>query len=134
MGANHTKHGSLKTMSDLWLHSDKNGLKCPSCKGDLILIQAEEIQDWDNPHHAYDTIVECMSCPYKTQAISYTITGSVQDYDVDHITIIGWSSTGSRAETTYEHVLDYNLLKELKSTEELVEFLIVDAHVIQVIG
>ena len=134
LGTEHTKYGSLKTISDLWLHSDTNGLKCPRCKGNLILIQAEETQDWENPYKSYDTIVECLSCPYKTQAISYTQMGSVKQYDVNQITICGWSPSGSRVETTYEHILDYQLLKELKKSEELVEFLIIDDHVIQVIG
>lgn len=134
MGSNCSKQHALKTISDLWLHSSSKGLKCPRCKSNIVLVQAHEIQDWDNPYQAYDTIVECVSCSYRTQAVSYTILGSVRQYDLKQVTINGWSPSGSRVESTYEHILDYQLLKELKSSGELIEFLIVDDHVIEVIS
>ena len=134
MGLEHTKQHMLKTMSDLWLNSDSHGLKCPVCQKDLLLIQAHEVQDFQNPYQIYDTIVECISCSYKIRTESYTILGAVDSNDMDNVTINGWSPSGSRVETTVEHILDYQLIKELKQTGELVEFLIVDNHAIQVIG
>jgi hypothetical protein len=125
---------NLKMVSNLWIYSDKEGMKCPKCKANLILVQVDPIEDWNNPYQSYETIVECTSCSFKTHAISYTILGSVKDYSVDHVTINGWSPSGSRVETTFEHILDYNLLKELKQSNEMVEFLIVEDHAIQVIG
>lgn len=134
MGFEHTQQDIMKTMSDLWLYSDEHGLKCPVCQKNLLVIQANEIQDHKNPYKTYETIIECVSCSYNLQTVSYTILGALTSYDKDHVTITGWSPSGSRVETTVEHILDYHLLKELLQSEELVEFLIVDNHAIQVIG
>ena len=134
VGNNKSQNGMLKTISKLWINSNKKGLKCPHCKSNLILVQVDPIDDWDNPYQSYDTIVECTSCSFQTRSISYTILGSLNDYNVDHVTIDGWSPSGSRVETTFEHILDYDLLKELKTSHEMVEFLIIDDHVIQVVG
>jgi len=41
---------------------------------------------------------------------------------------------GSRVLSHYEHILDYEQLKRLKESAELVEFLIVNDMVIQIIG
>jgi hypothetical protein len=75
-----------------------------------------------------------MSCSYKINTVSYTILGSVDHYDNQCVTIYGWSPSGSRVETIIEHLLDYQLLKEIQQSGELVEFLIVDNHAIEVIG
>jgi hypothetical protein len=124
----------VKTLSDLWKYSDASGLKCPVCQKDLILIQAREIQDDLNPYQTYVTIIECMSCSYQIKTESFTILGAISDYTVDQITIHGWSPSGSRVKTTVEHIIDYQLLKQLKQSGKLVEFLIVDDHAVQVIG
>ena len=134
VGKNQQNKSSLKMVSNLWMNSDKDGMKCPKCKSNLILVQVEPIEDWNSPYQSYETIIECTSCSFETNATSYTILGSIKDYSVDKVTIYGWSPSGSRVETTFEHILDYNLLKELKKSNELVEFLIVEDHVIQVIG
>jgi hypothetical protein len=129
---NYSQNSTFKTTSDLW-KNNKKGFKCPNCNADLIVVQADVIQDWNNPYQLYDTIVECGYCSFQARAVSYTILGSLKKYDITTVTIDGWSPSGSRVETTFEHLLDYHLLKELKSSDELVEFLIVDDHVIQVI-
>jgi Zn ribbon nucleic-acid-binding protein len=128
----YSQNNTLKNISDLW-KINKKGFKCPNCKADLIIVQADAIQDWNNPYQSYDTIVECVYCSFQAQAVSYTILGSLNKYDINKITIEGWSPSGSRVETTLEHLLDYQLLKELKSSQDLVEFLIIDEHAIQVI-
>lgn len=134
MGFEQSQQHTVKTSSDLWKFSDSSGLKCPICQKDLILIQAKEIQDFLNPYQIYDTVIECLSCSYHIKTESYTMLGAISDYTIDHITIHGWSPSGSRVKVIVEHILDYQLLKELKQSEELVEFLIVDNHAIQVIG
>jgi len=45
-----------------------------------------------------------------------------------------WSPSGSRVMSHYEHVLNYDFLKKLKESGELVEFLIVNEHAVQVVG
>ena len=134
MGNTQQKESGFESVSKLWTHSDSKGLKCPNCKGNLILVQVEPIEDWNNPYQSYNTIIECTSCPYQIKSISYTILGSVKDYSVDRVHINGWSPSGSRVEVELEHIIDYGLLKELKQSSELVEFLVVDDHVIQVVG
>jgi hypothetical protein len=134
MGFELNQQHMVKTLSDLWKYSDASGLKCPDCQSDLILIQAHEIQDIQNPYQIYDTIIECVSCSYQIRTESYTVLGAISEYTFDHITIHGWSPSGSRVKITVEHILDYQLLKELKQSGKLVEFLIVDNHAIQVIG
>lgn len=134
MGNIHQNNSGMKTISKLWTYSDSNGLKCPDCKGNLILVQIEPIEDWNNPYQSYNTEIECTSCNFHMKSISFTILGSVKDYTVDRVVINGWSPSGSRVETEFEHIIDYGLLKELKQSNELVEFLIVDNHVIQVVG
>ena len=134
MGNVHHKATNLKMVSNLWKYSNNKGLKCPQCKSNLILFQVDPIEDWNNPYQTYETVIECTSCSFKTKSISYTILGSVKDYSVDRLKINGWSPSGSRVEAEFEHIIDYSLLKELKKSNELVEFLIVDDHVIQVVG
>ena len=65
---------------------------------------------------------------------SFTILGSVKDFDADHVEIGSWSPSGSRVLSKYKHLLNFDLLKKLKKSTELVEFLIVDKQAIQVIG
>jgi len=134
MGVNVSQQHMVKTLSELWKYSDASGLKCPVCQKDLLLIQVEEIQDYLNPYQTYDTVIECHSCTYQIRTESYTILGAISDYSVDHITIHGWSPSGSRVKINLEHILDYQLLKELKQSADLVEFLVVDNHAVQVIG
>jgi hypothetical protein len=132
VGTDYSQNSTLKTTSNIW-KNNKKGFKCPNCNADLIVVQADLIQDWNNPYQSYDTIVECAYCSFQAHAVSYTILGSLKNYDINTVTINGWSPSGNRVETNVEHFLDYQLLKDLKSSEELVEFLIVDDHVIQVI-
>ncbi|MBS3802048.1 MAG: hypothetical protein KGY65_04790 [Candidatus Thermoplasmatota archaeon] len=130
MGYNKTKN---KILSKLWDNKKNHEFVCPQCGGHLIIIQLEPIEQNENPYTPYDTIVECTNCEFNAQAISYTILGSIQSYDLDHITIAAWSPSGSRVVKTFEHLVDYEQLKEVKSSKELVEFLIVDGHIVQII-
>ncbi len=132
MEKSYSKH-KFDILSKLW-REDSHSLRCPECGNPLVLIQAEPIEDYENPYTAYDTVIECTSCSFTTRAESFTILGSVKDFSVDRVEIGGWSPTGSRVVSTYEHLLDYNTLSKLKRSGELVEFLIIDGHVIQIIG
>ncbi|MBN2603076.1 MAG: hypothetical protein JXA91_02970 [Candidatus Thermoplasmatota archaeon] len=124
----------MDILASIWSHSSNGNITCPLCKAKLILVQVAPIEDYTNAYTPYDTILECTSCSFQIRAESFTILGSVKDFDHDHIDIASWSPSGSRVISHYEHILDYELLKNLKQTEELVEFLIVNKHVIQIIG
>ena len=124
---------NMDVLKDIW---DKTGgsMLCPQCKGILTMIQVEPIPDTDNPYVPYKTVIECSSCSFKLTTESFTILGSVKDFDSHNVEIASWSPSGSRVESKYEHILSYELLKELKKSGELVEFLVVNKQVVQVIG
>ena len=124
----------MKILADIWDRSADKSLKCPQCNHRMVIVQVEPIADAENAYIPYDTVIECTSCDFKIRAESFTILGSVKDFDVRHIDIASWSPSGSRVVSIYEHILDYDLLKELKESCELKEFLIVNKQVIQIIG
>lgn len=130
MGYNKTKN---KILSKLWDNKRNHEFACPECGSHLIVVQLEPIEDYNNPYTPYNTVVECTNCNFNAHAVSYTILGSIQSYNLNHITIAAWSPTGSRIVKTYEHLLDYDQLKDIKDSKELVEFLLVDDHIIQII-
>ena len=120
-------------ISELWNNVSNHSLTCPKCGGHLIIMQLDPIEDMENPYTPYESILECMNCSFQTTATSFTILGSVQSFDLHHLTLVGWSPSGSRVETTYEHILDYDHIKQLQTSEKLAEFLIVDDHIVQII-
>ena len=124
---------NMDVLKDIW---DKTGgsMICPQCKGTLTMVQIEPICDTENPYVPYKTVIECSSCSFTITTESFTILGSIKDFDSHNIEIASWSPSGSRVLSKYEHILNYNLLKELKKSAELVEFLIVNKQVVQVIG
>ena len=124
----------MEILAGIWDQSGDKALKCPQCGHKMIIVQVEPIHDAENAYVPYDTIIECTSCPFKIRAESFTILGSVKDFNASSLEIGSWSPSGSRVMSKYEHILDYNLLKRLKETGELVEFLVVDDQVVQVIG
>lgn len=124
----------MEILAGIWDKTGGGSMKCPQCGGKMILIQIEPIQDTENPYVPYDTIIECTSCSFNVRAESFMILGSVKDFDLHHIEIGSWSPSGSRVLSRYEHVLNYELLKKLKESGELVEFLIVNEHAVQVVG
>jgi len=128
-----TSTKNTKILAKLWNKSGET-LTCPQCKGTLTLIQLEPILDMVNDYTPYKTIIECSKCEFKLETESFTILGAVKDYDAEFVEIGSWTPTGSRALSKYKHFLDYTLLKELKKSMELVEFLIVNKQAVQVIG
>jgi len=125
---------SMEFLAKIWDRKNNNVLVCPQCKSKMIIVQLEPIQDSENPYVPYETIIECTYCDFKIRAESFSILGSVKDFDLKYIDIASWSPSGSRVISHYEHLLDYELLKKLKESSELKEFLIVNKQVIQVIG
>jgi hypothetical protein len=123
----------IRILKDIWNKSG-NTLICPQCKGRLTLIQIEQITNTDDAYTHYKTIIECTSCSFKLETESFTILGSVRNFDSHHVEIGSWSPSGSRVVSQYEHILGYDLLKQLRESGELVEFLIVNNQVVQVIG
>lgn len=110
------------------------GLRCPQCQGKLTIIQIEPIYDVDNAFVPYRTVVECGSCSYRMVTESFTILGGIKNVDGQYVEIGSWGPSGSRILSRYRYTVDSNLLKNLKKTQELVEFLILNEHVVQVIG
>ena len=124
----------MEILADIWDNSTDKSLKCPQCGHRMVIVQVEPIADAENAYIPYDTIIECTSCEFKIRAESFTILGSIKDFDLRHIEIASWSPSGSRVLSKYEHILEYEELKKLKESGELKEFLIVNKQVIQIIG
>ena len=133
MKARYNKN-DMEILAGVWDRTHDKSLICPQCRHNLVIVQVEPIHDAENAYIPYDTIIECTSCDFKIRAESFSILGSVKSFDLKNIEIASWSPSGSRVISRYEHVLDYDLLKKLKESEELTEFLIVNKQVIQVIG
>ena len=128
------KKSDMEVLAGIWDHSQEGSMICPQCHKNLIIVQVEPVNDYNDVYYPYDTIIECASCEFQVRAESFTILGSVKNFDSHYVEIGSWSPSGSRTVNRYEHMLDYNLLKELKDSGELVEFLIVNKMVIQVVG
>jgi hypothetical protein len=125
---------NMDIIAKLWDRTGEKSMLCPKCGSKMIMIQLDPIQDYQNPYLAYDTIIECTKCELEIRTESFTILGSVKNFDLKKIEIASWSPSGSRVISCYEHILDYNTLKKLKESGGLKEFLIVNKHVIQIIG
>lgn len=121
-------------LKELWDKEHGKGLVCPLCKRSLTIIQMDPVEKYDSLYVPYHTIIECPYCSFRLETESYTILGSVSTFDAHAIEIAGWSPSGSRVISTFEHMLDYSILKQLKESTELVEFLIVDNQAVQIIG
>jgi len=65
---------------------------------------------------------------------SYTILGGIKNFDDEYVEIGSWGPSGSRVISRFKHSISSSLLSELKKSQELVEFLVVNEHVVQVIG
>ncbi len=133
MKASYNKR-DMEILAGIWDKSRSKPLACPQCGHKMVIVQVEPIQDAENAYIPYDTIIECTSCEFKIRAESFTILGCVKDFDLKYVDIASWSPSGSRVVSRYEHVLDYEILKKLKESAELIEFLIVNKQIIQIIG
>ena len=121
-------------LSDIWDASRGGMMKCPQCGKHLVLLQMEPIYDTIKDYVPFKTVIECDSCSFNINAESFTILGSVKDFDSHHVEIGSWIPSGSRVLSDYEHILDYTILRKLKESGKLVEFLIVNNQVIQILG
>ncbi len=124
----------MEILAIIWGKNSEEKLLCPQCKHNMVIIQLEPKLDAENAYFPYDTVIECTNCDFNIRAESFTILGSVKNFNMQFIEIASWSPSGSRVISHYEHVLDYNLLKKLKESADLKEFLIVNNQVVQVIG
>lgn len=125
---------NLKILEGIWRKNRGEIMTCPQCGGSLTMVQIEQIYDLNNPYIPYKTVIECDSCAFKLTTESFTILGSIKNFDSHYVEIGSWSPSGSRVLSKYEHILSYELLKELERSGELVEFLVVNRQVVQVIG
>jgi len=124
---------NIEILASIW-EKNKGKPTCPRCHGSLTMIQVEPIYDAENAYTPYRTIIECTSCDFKLETESFTILGSIKEYNDQYIEIGSWSPSGSRVLSKYKHALQYDLLKTLRQSGELVEFLVVDKQVVEVIG
>ena len=107
-------------------------LKCPECGSFLIVI---ELPPSYGPHGIIvNAYLECPKCGFKKRVNTFTVYGAVRDYTENTVEIGSWSETGGREINTFHHILSEKLLGELKESQDLVEFLIVDDTIIAVIG
>jgi hypothetical protein len=114
--------------------SGTSALRCPQCQGTLTIIQLEPIYDETNAYVPYRTVVECASCSYRLVTESYTILGGIKNVDSQYVEIGSWGPSGSRVLSRFKYTVNPDLLRDLKKTQELVEFLILNEQVVQVIG
>ncbi len=124
----------IEILADIWEKKSNKSMKCPKCGGNLVLVQVEPVSDAENAYVPYDTVVECTFCPFSIHAESFTILGSVREFDEENVELSSWSPSGSRVISRYEHALSFDTLTKLKKSGELVEFLVVNKQVIQIIG
>jgi len=124
----------MEIMANIGEKKGEDPLKCPKCGEKMVVIQVDPMPDSENAYVSYDTIIECSSCSHQARAVSFSILGSVKDFDMQYVEIGSWSPSGSRMLSKFEHILDNGLLKKLKESGELVEFLVVNDKVVQVIG
>ena len=125
---------NTEILTNLWRDNDDDRLLCPQCKHKLVIVQLEPKMDTENAYFPYETVIECENCDFNIKVESFTILGCVKDFNLKYIEITSWSPSGSRVISRYEHVIDYKLLKKLKESAELIEFLIVNDRVVQIIG
>ena len=125
---------NLKVLENIWSKTKGEAMTCPQCQGSLTMIQIEPIYDKESLYIPYKTVIECTSCSFRLVTESFTILGSVKNFDSHHVEIGSWAPSGCRVLSRYEHILSYDLLKDLAKMGELVEFLVVNNQVVQVIG
>ncbi|HDO19279.1 MAG TPA: hypothetical protein ENG74_00975 [Thermoplasmatales archaeon] len=128
------KQEEIDILKSIWKKDAENFMTCPKCGSSLTIVQLGPRVKPGVDRILYETVVECSRCSFNIKTSSFTVYGAVKDFDDETIEIASWSSTGSREVYTFNHHLDKNLLKELKSSGELVEFLIVNGYAIVVIG
>jgi hypothetical protein len=127
-------HKHVDVLRELWDRDHGGGFVCPLCQGSLTIIQMNPVDRYDSSYTPYHTVIECAKCSFRLETESFTLLGSVKRFDAHSVELAGWSPSGSRVVSRFEHVIDYTVLKDLKDSAELVEFLIVDNQVVQVIG
>jgi hypothetical protein len=125
---------NMNVLNSIWKEREGSHLICPQCKGTLTMIQMDPIYDTENPYTSYKTIIECSSCSFTLETESFTILGSVKDFDAESVELGSWSPSGVRVLSRYKYMVSTDLLQKLKKSGELVEFLIVNNQVVQVIG
>lgn len=119
-------------LSEAWDETNRS-LTCPKCGSEMNISEINPKSNLDVDYMSFNTVIECNSCSFKLKTESLKILGGVKDFDLKKISIGSWSNSGSRVTSNYEHVLDYNMLKQLRDSGELVEFLIVNNHVVDII-
>ncbi|HEC81429.1 MAG TPA: hypothetical protein ENI42_03260 [Thermoplasmatales archaeon] len=124
----------IDVLRDIWNKDNKRFMVCPRCGGSLTVIQLNPVYKPGRTVVYYKTVIECDKCSFNIRVESCTVYGAVRSFNDEEVEISSWSSTGSRTTSVFRHSLDRKLLEELRSTGELVEFLIVDDQVVVVIG
>ena len=119
-------------LTEAWDETTRS-LTCPKCGSEMNISEINPRSGLDDDFMSFDTMIDCNNCAFKLRTESLKILGGVKDFDLKKISIGSWSNSGSRVSSDFEHVLDYDRLKKLKESGDLVEFLVVNKHVIDVI-
>ncbi|MFH1101129.1 MAG: hypothetical protein V1726_03730 [Methanobacteriota archaeon] len=126
---------NMDILANIWEKTgDRRPFICPQCGRTLTIVQMEPIFDAENAYTPYKTVIECTCCSFSLETESFTILGGIRDFTGEYIEIASWSPTGSRVLSKYPHQLPSERLQEIKDTDDLVEFLIVNNQAVEIIG
>ena len=75
----------MDILAEVWDQSSNKSLSCPQCGHKMIIVQVEPIQEAEDAYTPYDTVIECTSCDFKIRAESFSILGSVKNFDLKNV-------------------------------------------------
>ena len=119
-------------IAKVWDKNCEKPMKCPHCGKCMSIEKIEPVNDFDNAYVPFDTTIECEKCNFKIRAESFTFLGGVKNYDLKKVEIGSWSPSGSRVVSNYEHLMNYDILKELRDSGKLVEFLVINKQIVNI--
>ena len=119
-------------IAKVWDKNCEKSMKCPHCGKCMSIEKIEPINDFDNAYVPFDTTIECEKCNFKIRAESFTFLGGVKNYDLKKVEIGSWSPSGRRVVSNYEHLMNYDILKELRDSGKLVEFLVINKQIVNI--
>lgn len=122
----------IDVLKDIWRSDNKRLMLCPICDGSLN-VNAVARTSQGTLKVSYDTFIECENCSFNLKVNSFKILGTIKRFDEKAIDISSWSPIGDREITSFGNSLDEDTLKEVFSSEELAEFLVVDGRVVAVL-
>ena len=122
----------IDVLKDLWRSDNKRLLTCPMCGGSLkVNMHPRTLHG--SFRVSYDTFIECENCTFSVEANAFKVFGAVKSFDEKTIDISSWSALGDREINSFGNGLDEEILREISSSGELTEFLVVNGQVVAII-